>query len=189
LIQGPDTLLKGNTGGPVCRLSVQSSTKERFHELEDGSASLRSLSIFNSEPFELRSCMMMRVLDLEGCTGIDNRFLRGICKLLLLRYLSLRKTGIDELPRQTEKLECLETLDIRDTNVKKLPMKVIMMLKLAYLFGKFQLPDVPNSQAQNKQAFGLLAKEKCTAHSFWICCQHETWFGTCHTLRQKAEEC
>jgi disease resistance protein RPM1 len=91
---------------------------------------------------------MMRVLDLEGCTGIDNRFLQGICKLLLLRYLSLRKTDIDELPRQIEKLECLETLDIRDTNVQKLSMKVIMMPKLAYLFGKFQLLDVPNSQAE-----------------------------------------
>lgn len=161
LIQGPETLLIGKTGASVRRLSVQSSTKESFHELEDRSAALRSLSIFDSEAFDLQSCMMLRLLDLESCKGIDKTFLKGLCKLRLLRYLSLRNTCIDELPRQIEKLECLETLDIRGgtNNVTKLPMKQVFMLrKLAYLFGKFQLHDVPDSQEEIGKLYDFLQK-------------------------------
>ncbi|CAL4991854.1 unnamed protein product [Urochloa decumbens] len=143
LIRGQEPLLMGRTVARVRRLSIQSSTKERFDELADKSA-LRSLTMFKSEPFDLRSCKMLRLLDLEGCTDLDKKFLEGLCQLSLLRYLSLRNTRINKLPTDNiDKLQCLETLDIRGTKVEKLTMEVIMLPKLAYLFGKFQLPDVP----------------------------------------------
>jgi disease resistance protein RPM1 len=149
LIQGHEPLLTASTGDSVRRLSVQSSSEQRFDELEDRSAALRSLTIFKSEPFDLQSCKLLRLLDLEGCTELDKTFLNGLTELLLLRYLSLRKTGIDELPEKMEKLQRLEMLDIRETKVESLPIKVIMLPKLAYLFGKFQLSDVSNIKERN----------------------------------------
>lgn len=162
LIRGHDPLLKNSAETCVRRLSIQSSTKERFDELADKSA-LRSLTMFKSEPFDFRSCKMLRLLDLEGCTDLDKRFLEGLCQLLLLRYLSLRRTGINKLPTQIEKLQRLETLDIRETKVEKLPMQIIMLPKLAYLFGRFQLPDVPNGKVTNTLSEFL--KKKSSLHT------------------------
>ncbi|KAL6654667.1 hypothetical protein ACP70R_008132 [Stipagrostis hirtigluma subsp. patula] len=132
-----------STVARVRRLSVQNSTKERYSEVSDVSA-IRSLTIFNSDLFHLQNCKMLRLLDLEGCNGLDRKFLDGISELPLLKYLSLRKTDANRLPTKIDKLQCLETLDIRETRVEKLPMAVIMLPKLAYLFGKFELPEIPN---------------------------------------------
>ncbi|CAN6181400.1 unnamed protein product [Urochloa humidicola] len=66
------------------------------------------------------SSQHMRVLDLEDYTDIKKRHLKIICKIHKLRYLSLRNTDVMELPSEMEKLQCLETLDIRQTRVRKL---------------------------------------------------------------------
>ncbi|CAL5079551.1 unnamed protein product [Urochloa decumbens] len=150
-----------STVGSVRRLSIQSSTEKSFHEVEDESTALRSLSIFNSNPFNLQNCMMLRLLDLEGCTSLGRGFAEGLCSLLLLRYLSLRKTDINMLPTQIYKLQCLETLDIRETQVKRLTMGVIMLPKLANLFGKFQLPDIPKVTKELSDFF----KRKSVLHT------------------------
>ncbi|KAL6592147.1 hypothetical protein ACP70R_049599 [Stipagrostis hirtigluma subsp. patula] len=126
----------------VRRVAVQSSPKEKFDEVADKSA-IRSLTMFHTEVYDFLSCKMLRVLDLKGCSGLNRRILDGICELLLLKYLSLRKTEVDVLPTKIENLHHLETLDIRETRVEKLPVEVIMLPKLAYLFGMFLLPDVP----------------------------------------------
>lgn len=132
----------------VRRLSIQPSNQGTCAEIPTGISlsDVRSLTIFNSIS-NFRSCEMLRLLDLEGCTWVanDSQSLDGIGGLFLLKYLSLRNTGVKRLPTQMEKLQRLETLDIRDTEteVKKLPLEVIMLPKLAYLFGKFELPDVP----------------------------------------------
>jgi len=151
LIQDHEPVLKGSTEACVRRLSVQSSTKERFDELDDDKSALRSLTMFNTEPpSDLQRCKMLRILDLEGCSGLDQEFLEGLCELLLLKYLNLRRTRINKLPPKIEKLQRLETLDIRETRVERLPMQVIMLPKLAYLFGKFQLPEVPKGKEADK---------------------------------------
>nr|CAB3466728.1 unnamed protein product [Digitaria exilis] len=142
LIQGHEPVLKGSTEACVRRLSIQSSSKERFDELDqDKKSALRSLTMFKTAPCDLRRCKMLRVLDLEGCNGLDQEFLESLCELLLLKYLNLRKTRINKIPPKIEKLQRLETLDIRETKVERLPMQVIMLPELAYLFGKFQLPE------------------------------------------------
>ncbi|XP_062183126.1 disease resistance protein PIK6-NP-like [Phragmites australis] len=70
---------------------------------------------------------LLKVLDLEGCTGLNKHHLRSICKILLLKYLSLRNTDITELPKQIKELQCLETLDIRQTKVRVLAKKAIVL--------------------------------------------------------------
>ncbi|CAN6162370.1 unnamed protein product [Urochloa humidicola] len=134
----------------VRRLSIQSSTKERYSDVGDKSA-IRSLTIFKSDLFAFQSCKMLRLLDLENCEGLNKGTLDGICGLLLLKYLSLRNTGINELPSKISKLQHLQTLDIQDTQVKTLPMEVIMLPKLAYLFGKFELPKLPKDKSELEQ--------------------------------------
>ncbi|CAL5080795.1 unnamed protein product [Urochloa decumbens] len=134
----------------VRRLSIQSSTKERYSDVEDKSA-IRSLTIFKSDLFAFQSCKMLRLLDLENCEGLNKGTLDDICQLLLLKYLSLRKTGINELPSKINKLQHLQTLNIQDTQVKTLPMEVIMLPKLAYLFGKFELPKSPKDKWELEQ--------------------------------------
>lgn len=134
----------GSSAARVRRLCIQSSTKLRCDEVavEVDLSTVRSLTILYSELFDFQSCNMLRLLDLEGCSGLDKKILEGICELLFLKYLSLRNSRVDKLPAKIKKLHCLETLDIRETGVGRLPVEVIMLPKLAYLFGKFELPDI-----------------------------------------------
>ncbi|KAK1609358.1 hypothetical protein QYE76_033031 [Lolium multiflorum] len=101
---------------------------------------IRSLTICDSSEMDFDKCEFLRVLDLEGCTWLEDAHLDTICNLLHLKYLSLRSTGVSKLPRKMEDLHCLETLDARDTRVEMLPMEVLMLPQLVHLFGDFQLP-------------------------------------------------
>jgi disease resistance protein RPM1 len=85
-------------------------------------------------------CELLRVLDLEGCTWLENAHLDTICKLLYLKYLSLRSTRVSKLPKKMKDLHCLETLDARDTRIEMLPMEVLRLPQLEHLFGEFELP-------------------------------------------------
>lgn len=69
----------------------------------------------------------LKVLDLEGCKGFKKNHLKIICKILLLKYLSLRNTDVTELPKQIKELQCLETLDIRETMIQVLARKAIVL--------------------------------------------------------------
>ncbi|KAG2598118.1 hypothetical protein PVAP13_5KG299707 [Panicum virgatum] len=46
---------------------------------------------------ELHQWKLLKVLDLEGCTGLKQKHMKNICKILLLKYLSLRKTSITKV--------------------------------------------------------------------------------------------
>ncbi|KAF7081520.1 hypothetical protein CFC21_085454 [Triticum aestivum] len=85
---------------------------------------------------------LLKMLDLEGCRGLKKQHLKTIFKIVLLKYLSLRNTDITELPKQIEKLQCLETLDIRQTTLRAFATNSIMLPMLKHLHaGQAQSPS------------------------------------------------
>lgn len=105
---------------------------------------VRSLSMFQLEGNKLLDRLdeftLLRVLDLEDCKGVKNKHMSDICRMYLLRYLSLRGTDISVLPPKVRELEHLQTLDVRATNIVALPESVIKLEKLERLF--FSQKDV-----------------------------------------------
>ncbi|KAK3137470.1 hypothetical protein QOZ80_5BG0452710 [Eleusine coracana subsp. coracana] len=83
---------------------------------------------------------LIRVLDLEDCSDINESHLKKICKLWNLRYLSLGP-NITKLPKKISHLQLLETLALSKTVVNLLPLEVIGLPYLTNLIGKFKLPD------------------------------------------------
>jgi len=97
---------------------------------------VRSLSIFSGrETLQFGWMKLLRILDLEGYGILRNRYLKNVCSLFQLEYLSLRKTHIMELPAQIGNPQKLETLDIRETGVKHLPSGITYLPHLINLLG------------------------------------------------------
>ncbi|CAL4984921.1 unnamed protein product [Urochloa decumbens] len=123
----------------VRRLSLQSIDPNHAKAVEKMNLShLRSLSVFgslNQLPSHSLKTGLVQVLDLEGCTGFKEKHIKEISKMLLLKYLSLRKTDINKFPPNIDKLQYLETLDIRETNVEHLPKSVGQLDRMSNIFG------------------------------------------------------
>ncbi|KAG2628191.1 hypothetical protein PVAP13_3KG233100 [Panicum virgatum] len=91
---------------------------------------------------------LIRVLDLEECTDVNDSHVRKICKLWNLRYLSLGR-NVKNLPKEIAKLKLLETLVLSKTVVNVLPVEVIGLPCLTNLIGKFKLSDQDWTSSSN----------------------------------------
>ncbi|CAD6270760.1 unnamed protein product [Miscanthus lutarioriparius] len=122
----------------VRRLSVH-ATDHVQEEIEDMNLSrVRSLAVFGTShkfPFHFFKFRIVQVLDLEGCRGLKKHHMKRVSEMILLKYLSLRKTDIDRFPSKIGRLTYLETLDIRETNVSVLPKSITGLQLLCKLIG------------------------------------------------------
>ncbi|KAM3277032.1 hypothetical protein ACQJBY_045059 [Aegilops geniculata] len=64
------------------------------------------------------------VLDLEGWQCFRDEDLQLICRMFLLRYLSLRNTDVSMLPAEIKNLSRLQTLDVSHTRIGQLPSQI-----------------------------------------------------------------
>ncbi|KAM0862272.1 hypothetical protein ACQ4PT_045390 [Festuca glaucescens] len=127
-----------NRRATVRHLAISSNWKGGQREFESmvDLSRVRSLTVFGEwKPFFISDKMrLLRVLDLEGTPGLADHHLQHIGKLLHLKYLSIR--GCDDiyhLPDSLGNLRQLETLDVRDTRILKLPTSIIKLQMLNYL--------------------------------------------------------
>ncbi|KAF7104947.1 hypothetical protein CFC21_105811 [Triticum aestivum] len=98
---------------------------------------VRSLSIFDFQEKKLLDRLgqftLLRVLDLEDCKGLENKHVKDICGMYLLRFLSMKGTDISLLPEKVGELEHLQVLDVAGTLLLKLPETMTGLEKLEYL--------------------------------------------------------
>jgi len=124
----------------VRRLSLQVSDSKWAKGTKKMNLShVRSLTMFGSLKNQLPSHSfkfgIVQVLDLEGCTDFKQHHVKDICKMILLKYLSLRGTDTKWLPDSIKKLKNLETLDIRETNIFELPNTICRLELLVNILG------------------------------------------------------
>ncbi|CAL4985908.1 unnamed protein product [Urochloa decumbens] len=123
----------------VRRLSMQSSGSKHENMTKNINLSqVRSVTVFGSLrqlPFHSFNNGIIQVLDLEGWKGLKQNHLHDICKMLVLKYLSLRRTEIAKIPKNIGKLKHLETLDIRETHVEELPKSVEKLTQISSILG------------------------------------------------------
>ena len=120
----------------VRRLSLQNTNNQEQCWMKSIKPHVRSLAccVDCKELHPLTEFEAVRVLDLENCGSLRNTHLADIEMLLQLRYLSIRRTSVSELPAGIGQAQRLETLDIRDTDVDQLPSTIVLLEKLARLF-------------------------------------------------------
>ncbi|XP_062186539.1 disease resistance protein Pik-2-like [Phragmites australis] len=131
----------------IRRLSIQGDDDRRHRRVEQTKKKMvvrgiegidvehvRSLSMFHHGGQKLLEHLdkftLLRVLDLEDCKDVTNDHMIYVCRLYLLRFLSLKGTHISEVTPQIGKLEHLQTLDLRDTIVHGLPETMKKLYKL-----------------------------------------------------------
>ena len=127
-----------NTQGTIRHLAISSNWEGDQNEFECtvDLCRIRSLTVFGKwKPFYISEKMkLLRVLDLESTSGLVDHHLEPIGKLLLLKYLSLRECGgIFHLPESLGNLKQLETLDVTNTRIVKLPQAITKLRKLQYI--------------------------------------------------------
>lgn len=125
----------------VRRLSVHSADSKHVKEADRMNLShVRSLTVFGSlDHLHLKSFKagIVQVLDLERCTGFKAKHdnVSDICEMTLLKFLSLRRTDVRELPSNIGSLKYLETLDVRETKVRVLPASVGQLERISNILG------------------------------------------------------
>ncbi|EAZ42027.1 hypothetical protein OsJ_26580 [Oryza sativa Japonica Group] len=85
------------------------------------------------------------LLDLQGWENLKDEDLLQICKMFMLRYLSVRNTRVSKLPPQIKELHILGTLDVSHTTISEIPSEVweLKHLKMLDLRGTWirHLPE------------------------------------------------
>ncbi|KAF7069765.1 hypothetical protein CFC21_075348 [Triticum aestivum] len=127
---------EGESLGKIRRLSIQSSGGPKD---ERSMKHVRSLSTFHPEGHHqllerLGDFTLLRVLDLEDCKALQNKHMKHVCRMFLLRFLNLNGTDISKMPKKIGKLVHLQTLSLRNTLLHYLHQSVTELEKLESLY-------------------------------------------------------
>ncbi|CAM0876942.1 unnamed protein product [Alopecurus aequalis] len=76
----------------------------------------------------------LRVIRLQGIE-IGKRLPDEIGNAVHVQYLGITSCSLEEIPQSIQRLTSLQTLDVRETNVKKLPVNFWMIKTLRHIFG------------------------------------------------------
>uniref|UniRef100_A0A0D3GRB8 AAA+ ATPase domain-containing protein n=1 Tax=Oryza barthii TaxID=65489 RepID=A0A0D3GRB8_9ORYZ len=82
----------------------------------------------------LHGSEFLRVINIQGIE-IGNRLTRAIGKAVHLQYLGITSCSLENIPSSIGNLTSLQTLDVRETNVRKLPKAFWMIKTLRHVFG------------------------------------------------------
>ncbi|KAF7069367.1 hypothetical protein CFC21_075008 [Triticum aestivum] len=148
-----------NRQGIIRRLSIQHIDQELAFALANEdlshvrSLTVTSLGCMKNIP-QLAEFEALRVLDFEGCQGLEEYEMKNIDRFFQLKYLSLRDTDISELPSGIVMLHDLETLDVRSLKIEELPSAIVLLTKLQYLFTEKSC-KLPNRIGNMKNLRGI----------------------------------
>uniref|UniRef100_J3N8Q7 Jacalin-type lectin domain-containing protein n=1 Tax=Oryza brachyantha TaxID=4533 RepID=J3N8Q7_ORYBR len=130
----------------IYRLSLKNSKDDfRIPHATESFSHVRSLIAISWQGIDLKMSLsgfrVLRVLDLGDCSshGIND----DIGNLVHLRYLRLRGTHFNKLPKEIGNLRFLQTLDIKQTRIKEVPSTVVNLTQLMCLMvdRKTKLPN------------------------------------------------
>uniref|UniRef100_A0A0E0LI84 AAA+ ATPase domain-containing protein n=1 Tax=Oryza punctata TaxID=4537 RepID=A0A0E0LI84_ORYPU len=118
----------------VRRLSIQSDDLGSGIDNAD-LRHVRSLTTFRPQGHRklldrLAEFTLLRVLDLQSCKALQNKHMKHVSRLFLLRFLCLNDTDITELPSQINKLQHLQTLWLYGTMLDMVPESLVDLEKL-----------------------------------------------------------
>jgi hypothetical protein len=150
---------KNSSSNKARRLSIQKDISFQAEEIAKtikNGAQIRSINIFGSNSVvvnkhakEFLNSQVLRVLNIEGVVGECP--LGHVKSLGQLKYLRIHNYGsVGKLPKHIEKLQHLETLDVRWQCLENLPASIIQLQKLVrlHVHQSVCLPDgIRNLQA------------------------------------------
>ncbi|CAD6343122.1 unnamed protein product [Miscanthus lutarioriparius] len=143
---------KNYSSNKIRRLSIQKDISSRAEEIAEtikNGAQIRSINIFGSNSVlvtkhatEFLNSQVLRVLNIEVEYGKCS--LGHVKSLGQLKYLRIHNYAlVGKLPQDIEKLQHLETLDVRRQCLQKLPASIIQLQKLVrlHVYPSVRLPD------------------------------------------------
>ncbi|VAH39616.1 unnamed protein product [Triticum turgidum subsp. durum] len=102
-----------------------------------------------ANPVPLKQLKNVQVLDLDGCKDLDNSAMDDICRMIKLKYLSLKQTQVTEIPPEISNLQNLQTLDVSWTQISNLPPEIRKLQNLVTLdVRQTQVKDLPKEVLQ-----------------------------------------
>lgn len=144
----------------------------------------RSLTISGKvDGIPLNKFMHLLVLDLENWQCFKEKDLSLICKMFLLRYLSLRNTGVSKLPSEIKDLHLLEHLIVGSNETGTEIPKEIEYLKLLRTLSTVELNECSTSLLEALGAVSTLQVVAIT-WSFQQCIDIELQKALCSSIKK-----
>ncbi|CAD6257535.1 unnamed protein product [Miscanthus lutarioriparius] len=144
---------KNYSSNKIRRLSIQKDISARAEEIAKtikNAAHIRSINIFgfnsvlvHKHASEFLNSQVLRVLNIESqVVGCNLGHVKSFGQLKYLRA-GHQFVGVPKLPEDIEKLQHLETLDLRESDLENLPASIMLLQKLVRVFvgDSVHLPD------------------------------------------------